>query len=739
MLGCGGIIRRWIFIIWKRQVLSNRRNVCFPPVTCVAGPKVFIRFEENVVKFSHVWRCVSYSVPLEFKPLTSIRTQAPIPYKSLRLCKDSTSIDDDDDDNNHNLGETLQGWYDQTESSPYVLKMKEEMYCQQLCISNLGWGEQRGVTPNKVVKSIRNQYHHNWIVDKLMAASKFEDDSTITTRYAQGFPMGFINTYDKKAYVHNHVNIEIMYHPVENQVDKFRVVRLTVEPFSIKHDFLPIIIDDEATITEEDIARGNSNDTIPSLTPVAAIKNPIASCNPAIPASQKSHTNYYMVTDRGREPQEASGHVLFTYDVFWTQYDDLHWTDRWDIYMSMDNAIPSGIHLYSFFKSMFILTITFGIILTAYLRRLRNAAKLAPIGDNAAAADDDDEEQQEEPKARRGGCFACCTICSRGDRQMWRLLHGDVFRPPKFALPLAVCCGTGAHLLSTCIVWIIVGTMGVWHPSRQPFVLLDMVLVYVVLGGVGGFVTEQKCQELGINDLAQRINATLWTALGFPGLLYSFFLGVFLWGKQIESTWDIGTTSILSLLSLWLLVMAPLTFLGSWIGRRRIVKEFPVEIAAEPRAIPKKTCFMGCFCPVFSFVMNAYWSLGAGFTELYLLIWTWMYYPHPPFPYLAIGFALVVATCSLVNILTTYWQLCRENHRWWWCSFRNGASAGFFLWAYSAMFFFQLEATGFFAYYLYFGSMTLVSIALGVILGYVGMSSSTWFNRAIFGLIVHTH
>ena len=676
--------------------------------------------------------------------MTSFRTQVPVANKNFPFCNFNTHGTDYDEKNHHNLGEILQG-YDHIESSPYMLKMKEEMYCQQLCISDLGQPEERGVVaPNKVVQAIRQRYHHNWMADKLMAASKIEDDATITTRYWQGFPVGFIAYDSDKAYVHNHVNIEIMYHPVENEVDEYRVVRFTIEPFSIKHDFAPI-----HESSENVTSSSGDEDNVSKLTSpaVATITNPIDSCNPEIPidvdgpnaVNTRRHTDYYMVTDIAREPQPASGQVLFTYDVHWVENHYEQWSSRWDVYMSMDNAIPDRVHWYSFFNSMVVLTIFFGIILTAYLRRLRNAAKLAPIGERDEENVEEQHEDKTEPAMSRNAFWKSCF--SQSKRQTWRLLHGDVFRPPRFALRLAVLCGTGSHLLCTCLAVLLFGIAGLWHPSRQPFMVLDMILVYAALGGIGGYVTEQKCQELGIKDHRQKLVSTLWTALGFPGLLYFFFLGVFVWGKERGSTWDVGTVTILSLLCLWSLLLVPMTFLGSWIGRRRIVPEFPVEVAEEPRAIPTKSCFMGYFCPIFAFLMNAVWPFGACFVELYFMLASiWMSYWHQPFQYLAIGFAMVVATCSLVNILSTYWQLCRENHQWWWCSFRNGASAGWFVWFYSAIFFQQIQPTGdLFVYYLYFGSITVLSIGLAIVLGYIGLSSSTLFNRAIYGMIVHSH
>merc|ERR1719223_1223998 len=157
--------------------------------------------------------------------MTSHKTLLPIEYYRLPFCQPAGGPQMD----NENLGEFLAG--DRIESSPYVLKMKEEMFCQQVCVTNLGRGEQRGITPNKVVKAIRREYHNNWIVDNLSAASKVEDDATITTRYWQGFPVGFIHEDDHKAYIHNHVNLEIMYHPVDkitnDEIQKYRVVRFT--------------------------------------------------------------------------------------------------------------------------------------------------------------------------------------------------------------------------------------------------------------------------------------------------------------------------------------------------------------------------------------------------------------------------------------------------------------------------------------------------------------------------------
>lgn len=260
---------------------------------------------------------------LKVNKMTSSKTLLPIEYYRLPFCQPRGGPKMD----NENLGEFLAG--DRIESSPYVLQMKTEMYCQQVCIANLGVAEQRGMKKNKFVRAINQEYHNNWIVDNLSAASKAEDDATITTRYWQGFPVGFIADDSHLAYVHNHVNIEIMYHPIERLADeeqKYRVVRLTVEPFSIKHDFKSNGGKDDFT--------SNDDEKIPQLQDWATIKKPIASCDSNIPLGQRSHTTYEMITEVDREPQLASGQVLFTYDVHWVENLELKWASRWDIYLS---------------------------------------------------------------------------------------------------------------------------------------------------------------------------------------------------------------------------------------------------------------------------------------------------------------------------------------------------------------------------------------------------------------------
>jgi transmembrane 9 superfamily protein 2/4 len=620
--------------------------------------------------------------------MTSSKTLLPIEYYRLPFCQPHGGPKMD----NENLGEFLAG--DRIESSPYALRMKEEMYCQQLCITNLGAGEQRGMKPNKLVKAIRREYHNNWIVDNLSAASKVEDDSTITTRYWQGFPVGFVAEDSDLAYVHNHVNIEIMYHPVENEVEKFRVVRFTVEPFSIKHEFEA---EEEVDFTEED-------DDVPKPEKWSTIKNPIPSCNGNIPVEERLHTSYDMVTDTDREPQVASGRVLFTYDVTWVENDELKWASRWDVYLSMDNAIPAKVHWLSIANSIVIVSVLSAMIITILLKSLRQ--DLARY--NRIPTDEEKADELEE----------------RG----WKLVHADVFRPPSFSpLLLSVACGTGAQLLGMAFWTIIFSAFGFLSPAKRGALLMAELTLFVLMGVVSGYVTARMYKTF--KGKAWQY-ATLCTALGYPGLCFIMFFILDLMAWSYGSSDAVPFTTIVVLLMMWFGVSTPLVFLGAYYGYKQDAIEFPVKTSSIPRQIPDQPWFMGA---PFTLMIGGILPFGACFVELYFILASvWMDYYYYVFGFLLLVFFILIITCAEITLLFNYFQLCNEDYHWWWRSFGTAGSTAIYVFLYSFVYFQQLEANSFTTYVLYFGYMGLASLGLFLMTGFIGVTSSFWFNKTIF-------
>ena len=107
--------------------------------------------------------------------------------------------------------------------------MLQDDYCNVLCQVDL---KSKDVTDFKL--AIKRQYHHNWIVDNLPAASIMDSAQYVTTQYV-GYPVGYLAMDQKTTYIYNHVNIILEYHTVE--ADGHRIVGFSVEPLSVKHTF----------------------------------------------------------------------------------------------------------------------------------------------------------------------------------------------------------------------------------------------------------------------------------------------------------------------------------------------------------------------------------------------------------------------------------------------------------------------------------------------------------------------
>nr|VZI09525.1 unnamed protein product [Spirometra erinaceieuropaei] len=117
--------------------------------------------------------------------------------------------------------------------------------------------------------------------------------------------------------------------------------------------------------------------------------------------------------------------VAFSYEVIWEE-SDIEWTSRWDIYLSTGDG---QIHWFSIINSLIIIIFLTGVMAAILLRTLRRDISLY-----------NREEDSEEIIEESG----------------WKLVHGDVFRPPRRSALLAAFIGSGVQLL--CMAFIVLST-----------------------------------------------------------------------------------------------------------------------------------------------------------------------------------------------------------------------------------------------------------------------------------------
>ena len=126
--------------------------------------------------------------------------------------------------------------------------------------------------------------------------------------------------------------------------------------------------------------------------------------------------------------------TVFTYDVVFKS-SPVRWASRWDTYLQTQDR---EIHWFSVVNSMMILLFLSGMVAMIMIRTLRR---------------DITQYNQLE------------TVEETAEETGWKLVHGDVFRPPPAPGALSVCIGTGSQLLGMTFVTMVFAVLAALSTS----------------------------------------------------------------------------------------------------------------------------------------------------------------------------------------------------------------------------------------------------------------------------------
>mmetsp|Transcript_26202 Transcript_26202/g.104839 ORF Transcript_26202/g.104839 Transcript_26202/m.104839 type:complete len:419 (+) Transcript_26202:933-2189(+) len=403
----------------------------------------------------------------------------------------------------------------------------------------------------------------------------------------------------------------------------------------------------------------------------------------------------------------AVGPVLFTYDVLW-RASHVKWASRWDIYLSMDNAVPDKVHWFSIINSLLIVVFLSVMVAMIMVRNLHRDI----VRYNRVLSDEEKAEEREESG--------------------WKLVHADVFRPPNTSKMLfCVAIGTGIQVLFCTAICMVFAALGFLSPANRGSLATAVLVLFVLMGAFAGYASARLYKTFK-GRLWQK--CTLQTSFLYPGICFITFLllDVMLYGYG--STGAVPLLSLLCILALWFGVSVPLVFLGAYVGYKQEPLAYPVITSNIPREIPFPqpwylsltfTTFVGGILP-----------FGACFVELFFILSSmWMDQYYYVFGFTSLVFIILIITCCEITIVLCYFQLCSENYHWWWRSFLTSGSTAFYVFLYSCVYFSRLEADKGLTYVLYFGYMILISLGLFLLTGTCGFFSCLWFTKTIYASI----
>ncbi|CAL9769041.1 unnamed protein product [Musa acuminata subsp. burmannicoides] len=421
-------------------------------------------------------------------------------------------------------------------------------------------------------------------------------------------------------------------------------------------------------------------------------KNPkVHTCTPSTKITPSSNT-----------PQEvaADAYIVFSYDVTF-QPSEIKWASRWDTYLLMND---DQIHWFSIINSLMIVLFLSGMVAMIMMRTLyRDIANYNQL------------ETQDEAQEETG----------------WKLVHGDVFRPPSNSGLLCVYVGTGVQFFGMTLVTMIFASLGFLSPSNRGGLMTAMVLLWVFMGLFAGY-SSARLYKMFKGVEWKKI--TLKTAFMFPGIIFGIFfmLNALIWGEKSSGAVPFGT--MFALVFLWFGISVPLVFVGSYLGFKKPAIEDPVRTNKIPRQIPALSWYMQ---PAFSVLIGGILPFGAVFIELFFILTSiWLNQFYYIFGFLFIVFVILIVTCAEITIVLCYFQLCSEDYHWWWRAYLTAGSSALYLFAYSVFYFFtKLEITKVVSGILYFGYMLITSYAFFVLTGTIGFYACLWFVRKIYSSV----
>ncbi|EDW29239.1 GL19593 [Drosophila persimilis] len=536
-----------------------------------------------------------------------------------------------------NLGQVVFG--ERIRPGPYKIQFLENQQCSVACTKEYKGGDPISNRRMMVLKKgISLNYQHHWIVDNMPVTWCYPLENG--KQYCgTGFPMGCLVRTDGEGCPINSIYNQPMHYYPFNHVD----LEITYH---------------SGQLEDWGIGFGNSGRIISVKVTPKSIKH----TDPKAPNCLS--TEPLAISETSLKTGEQLN-IVYTYSVKFVKNDAIKWSSRWDYIL--ESMPHTNIQWFSILNSLVIVLFLSGMVAMIMLRTLhKDIARYNQM--------DSGEDAQEE--------FG------------WKLVHGDVFRPPRKGMLLSVFLGSGIQVLVMSMITLAFACLGFLSPANRGALMTCSMVLFVSLGTPAGYVSARIYKSFG--GLKWKSNVIL-TSIVCPGVVFSLFfvMNLVLWFEN--SSGAVPFSTLVALLALWFGVSVPLTFVGAYFGFRKRALEHPLF-----------------------FILSSLWS-------------SQMYYM---FGFLFLVFLILVITCSETTILLCYFHLCAEDYHWWWRSFLTSGFTAVYLFIYCCHYFItKLSIKDSASTFLYFGYTAIMVFLFFLLTGTIGFFACFWFIRKIYSVV----
>ncbi|CAI5791405.1 transmembrane 9 superfamily member 1 [Podarcis lilfordi] len=403
--------------------------------------------------------------------------------------------------------------------------------------------------------------------------------------------------------------------------------------------------------------------------------------------------------------------VAHTYSVRWSETALERRGDRRGSRSGDDGFFPRTleIHWLSIINSMVLVFLLVGFVVVILMRVLKNDLARYNLDEEASTSSSGDDFDQ-------------------GDNG-WKIIHTDVFRFPPCRSLLCAVLGVGSQFLALGTGIIVMALLGMFNVHRHGAINSAAILLYALTCCISGYVSSNFYRQIGGERWVWNILLTT-SLFSAPFFLTWSVVNSVHWANG--STQALPATTILLLLTVWLLVGFPLTVIGGIFGKNRAGPfDAPCRTKNIAREIPPQPWYKSTLVHM---TIGGFLPFSAISVELYYIFATvWGREQYTLYGILFFVFAILLSVGACISIALTYFQLSGEDYRWWWRSVLSAGSTGLFIFLYSVFYYSRRSnMSGAVQTVEFFGYSLLTGYVFFLMLGTISFFASLKFIRYIY-------
>eukprot|EP01065_Artemidia_motanka_P025662 TRINITY_DN3063_c0_g1_i2.p1 TRINITY_DN3063_c0_g1~~TRINITY_DN3063_c0_g1_i2.p1 ORF type:complete len:638 (+),score=187.04 TRINITY_DN3063_c0_g1_i2:82-1995(+) len=397
----------------------------------------------------------------------------------------------------------------------------------------------------------------------------------------------------------------------------------------------------------------------------------------------------------------SSVDVLWTYSVKWEKVP-ITWATRWDAYLNRsllnENAQVRWLVLIGSALSAVLLAAVAVVVLMRTLHKDFNRYNNP----------ENEDEMQEEVG--------------------WKLVHGDVFRPPRSPQLFCITVGTGVQVLGMFLAALASALFGFLRPANRGYVMAALMVGFLFMTLVNGFV---------VGTLQSTFHIKEWkyvfvSALLLPGTIMGlWFVNVAALRHQGATT-GVSYGTVFAIVFVWVVTSGLLAVSGARVAYFALpVIEPPVKVHRIARHIPAGRWFTST--PAAVLIGGAIPFLCAAHMLDVIFSSFWQGYVYSLFWFLASTVIITFLITGLATIIYVYQLLAFEDYRWWWGCMRIPAGVAVYWLLYTVYYYVTtMNLTSALGTFIYFQVAAVLAVMILLAFSVVAFGTAWWFVRTIY-------